>query len=251
MPAAKKVWGSRTSLDQYFPEHKVSTDEIAIMRFLTSFFKKRGETFDSAIDFGAGPTIHRMIPLAPHVKKIDVAEFLSESRREVRKWASGKKGARNWDTYIHTALQVERSGHTNAHVARRRRLLKLKIRDVVHGDVFRKFPLGKRRQYPLVTSFYCVDAVTASRKTWLTLMKNLSTLVAPKGWLILTASLGTAYSMLGDRKMHNVLLTEKDVYNVLVRLGYKEDSIEIEVISAEMWSSVGISSVLIAAAQKP
>ncbi|MDO8452017.1 MAG: guanitoxin biosynthesis pre-guanitoxin forming N-methyltransferase GntF [bacterium] len=247
----EKIWESQASLDQYFPEHKVSPDEVAIMRFIVGFFKKQKKVFNTAIDFGAGPTIHRIVPLVPYLKEISIAEFLPESRQEVQKWLKGGKGARNWDTYIKKVLQVEGSVRSEKHITQRRALLRKKVKHVLHGDIFQTFPLGKPKKYQIVTSFYCADAVTASKKVWLGLMKNLSTLVAPEGWLLLTTCVETAYSILEGKKMHNVFLTEKDVHKALVYLGYTKDSIKIKVIPADMWSHVGISKVLVVVAQKP
>ena len=245
-----KNWEPQASLDQYFPEHKVSTDEIEILRFVSNFLKRKGQVFDRVLDFGAGPVIHRLFSIAPYVKKIYISEYLSESLDEIRKWKNDHKESRNWNFYIKTVLGVEKRRRDKNSIAQRATLLKRKIKRLISGDIFKQRPLGKKITFPLVVSFYCLDAVTSSKKTWAILMKNLSSLVASNGWLIISASRNTSHSFLGNKKMSNVELNEKDLYLRLLELGYKPDTIEISVINAKIWSHVGISSVMVARAQK-
>lgn len=246
----KNVWLARESLDQYFPETKVSSDEIAILKFLLKFIQNQEKKIDRMIDFGAGPVIHRMLPFVPYVSKIYLAEYLDESLGELKKWVKNSKNSRNWDTYIATELKLENKRVTKFSISNRRSMLREKIKKILKGDIFKPFPLNVNTKFPLVTSFYCLDAVTSSKKIWEKLMSNLSTLVKPGGWLIISASRNTSYSLLGDTKMPNVNLNENDIHDTLIQLGYIENSIDIKIIPAKLWESVGISSVLIAKAQK-
>ena len=239
------------SLEQYFPENHISADEVAIQRFVIALLKKQNlKKVDTMLDFGAGPTVHRMVPFVPYVKTIDIAEYLPESLRAIRNWINGKKGARNWDAYIRKTLMLEGAATDDRAVAQRRTLLKGKVTRLMKGDITKPLPLGIKTRYPLVTSFYCADAITTSKHLWNTYMKNLSSLVVPSGWLIITASRGTNYSMLGNRKMPNVKLFEKDIEAIFASMGYDMRTFLIKRISAKMWSSVGISSVMVACAQK-
>ena len=243
-------WHSDESLDQYFPEDHVSADEKAIQRFLISFLRKQTPQLDRMLDFGAGPTIHRIVPFAPHANHIEIAEFLPESRQAIRRWIRGEKGSRNWDTYVRTTLKLEGVASDTRAVAKRRALLKSKIGRIVPGDIRKPHPLGKAIHYPLVTSFYCADAVTTSKKLWQTYMRNLSNLVAPQGWLIITVSADTNYSLLDGEKMPNVKLHEDDIRRIYAVLGYDMRTFRIKRISAKMWTHVGIANVLVASAQK-
>lgn len=246
-----KEWHSGMSLEQYFPEDHVSKDEVEIFKFLVDFFKKNHSRFEKVLDFGAGPVIHRLVPAVPYVKKIYISEYLSESILEVKKWLKGQKNARNWDFYIKKVLEIEGKESNNQAISRRRRELRRKIVSLAQGDIFKDRPLAKNARFPLVLSFYCADAVTGSKAVWRRLMKNLSGLVAPGGWFIVSASAETAYSMLGDKKMPNVKLNKMDVYKVLVKLGYLPETIDIRVIDAKIWKHVGITKVLVAKAKKP
>ena len=81
-------------------------------------------------------------------------------------------------------------------------------------------------------------------------MRNLSNLVAPQGWLIITVSADTNYSLLDGEKMPNVKLHEDDIRRIYAVLGYDMRTFRIKRISAKMWTHVGIANVLIASAQK-
>lgn len=247
----KKAWGSEDSLEQYFPEHKISEDEVAIQKFIIDFLKRRNfGRVDRMLDFGAGPTVHRLVLFVPYAKHIDVAEYLPESLRAIRNWINGKKGSRNWNVYIRKTLELEGGKIGKNAVTKRRTLLKKKIERLLRGDIRKSDPLGKKIQYPLVTSFYCADAITTSKQAWRIYMHNLSSLVASGGWLFITVSRDTDYSMLGEHRMPNVKLREPDIKAIFTETGYDMQTFKMKRISAKMWSYVGISSVLVACAQK-
>ena len=246
-----ETWDVVESLDQYFPEDSISADEVDIQKFIIALLKNGSfKNLDRMLDFGAGPTVHRMVPFAPYIKSIDIAEYLPESMRAISAWIDGKKGSRNWDTYIQKTLKLEGSASDDRAVAKRRTLLKKKIRWLLSGDIRKPVPLGKKIHYPLVTSFYCADAITTSKKLWVTYMKNLSSLVTPGGWLIITTLRNTNYSLLGDHNMPNVRLVESDIETIYKSLGYNMRTFKVKKISAKMWSHVGVSDIMLAFAQK-
>ncbi len=243
-------WHAQQSLDQYFPENRMSEDEIAIAQFIINFLKKENIIFEKFLDFGAGPTIHRLTPFVPFVKEIYISEYLEESLAQIQKWINADKDARNWDLYIQKVLELEKGNTSKTEIENRKTELRTKIKKLLIGDIFKTNPLDERITFSLVSSFYCADAVTDSKETWEKIMGNLSNLVSPGGWLILSASRNTNHSILNGIKMHNVKIDENDVQKLLVELGYQPSSIDIKVIPAKMWESVGIESVLVAKAQK-
>ena len=243
-------WETKTYLDQYFPENKVSRDEIEILKFIRRFLVGYKKHFNKMLDFGAGPVVHRLFPFAPYVNKIYIAEFLENSLKEVLNWKRNNNGQRNWNSYIRKVLEIENMRSDSRSIKKRAILTRKKISGLIEADIFNKKPLGKGSQFPLVTSFYCLDAVTNSKIIWFKLMQHLSSMVCHDGWLIISASRNINYSLLGNKKMPNVRLKETDLRFALKKLGYKVDTIEIKVINARMWSQVGITSVMIAKAQK-
>ena len=202
------------------------------------------------MDFGAGPVIHRLFSFVPYVNKIYIAEYLPESLAEIKRWKKSHIKSRNWDFYIKKILSIENKTVTQNIIIKRREQLKNKIFKLLIGDAFRKKPLRRDYQFPLVTSFYCVDAITDSKKVWFKLMENLSSLVSPNGWLIISALRNTDHSFLGNKKMINVKLNERDMKLALSKLGFEDSTIDIKVINAKMWSDFGVTSVMIAKAQK-
>ncbi len=247
----ESAWGSRASLEQYFPEDSISADEVMIQKYIIAHLKKVGNShIERMLDFGAGPTVHRLVPFVPFVKRIDVAEYLPESLRDIKYWIDGEKGSRNWDVYIKKTLELEGGASDTRAITRRRSLLIKKIGAVIRGDIRKSAPLGKKVTYPLVTSFYCADAITTSKRLWKSYMHNLASLVEAGGWLILTVSRDTNHSLLNGHRMPNVRLVEKDIHDMFAAMGFNMKTFRQKKISAAMWSEIGISNVLFAVAQK-
>ena len=241
-------WDPILSLNQYFPEDKVSSDEIEILKFISDFLKMGDKHFSRILDFGTGPVIHRLFPFTKYTDKIYIAEYLPESLREIKKWKENRHGSRNWNFYVKKVLEIEKTKSDTSAIEKRKSLLRKKMFRLIKGDIFKTRPLVKPMQFPLVISFYCLDSITRSKKIWYKLMSHLSSLVCKDGWLIISALRNTNYSILGDTKMPNVKLNEKDIRLALEGLGYK--TIDIKVINAKIWSGFGILSVMIAKARK-
>lgn len=244
-------WQPQAYLSQYYRTAEVAGDEKAIIQFIISHFKRRDKPFASAIDVGAGPTLHHEIGLVPYVMQLDVADYLPQNLAEIQKWLVGDQGAHNWDVYIHGILKLEGVANPNAAaIDARRRLVKQRVGKLRHCDIKSPTPLGETRQYPLVTAFYVADSVASSKGDWRAYMSNIATLVQPGGTLLMSALRNAEFYRVGDVLFPSAKVTEDDVERLLLELDFKPSSIDVQVDFIGDWKDEGFDSIVMAIAEK-
>ena len=76
----KKKWNAKSYLEQYYTLRNLSRDEVLLFKYLNSFLEEFPlNYFKDFIDFGSGPTVHRLIPFVPYVKNIYVSDYLHQN----------------------------------------------------------------------------------------------------------------------------------------------------------------------------
>jgi len=246
-----KDFSATDYLNQYYKTTNIPDDERAIFNFLFEFFRKVNENFEIALDVGVGPTLHHDIAIVPYVKELHVSDYLSQNLKEVKKWLQKDPSAHNWDIYVKGILQMEgTSSVSKKEVTRRKRQMRNKISQVKIVDLSKINPLGKKVQYPLVTSFYCADSATRTKKQWLHYMKNLTSLVEPSGWIVLSALRNAQSYQVGPRFFPSANIDEHDMKKMLILLGFSQKTLDIKVEHVPEWSEEGFDSIIIASGQK-
>jgi hypothetical protein len=66
-----------------------TADEQMVLAFLAQHYPKL-ESQPCAIEIGCGPTVHHVLPLAPFVSEIHMADYLPGNLRQVRRWRDGE-----------------------------------------------------------------------------------------------------------------------------------------------------------------
>ncbi len=245
----EKLWSSREYLTQYYTTEGVAEDEYHIFKFIINFFKKRKLKFSDILEVGCGPTIHHMLPFVPHVKNIFMADYLNSNLAEIKKWIKGSPKAHNWNPYIIGELRLEGSG-SKLTLKKRVHDFRAEINDLLPCDVHKKCPIGIKKTFPLVTSFYCLECVNTSKKKWLESMRNLSSLVAKGGWVIMSTLRDTEEYLVCGKKFSVVRINEHDMRSSLIDNGFIPNTIKIEIHKIKMWELEGFSSIIICSAQK-
>ena len=77
-----------------------TADEQMVLAFLAEHFPKIASQ-PCAIEIGCGPTVHHVLPLAPYVSAIHMADYLPENLDEVRRWRDREPGAHGWEDTPH------------------------------------------------------------------------------------------------------------------------------------------------------
>lgn len=242
-------WVPHEYLEQYYSTEEIAEDEEVIYGFIQEFIRKEAPQFEAMLEFGCGPTIHHLIPFVPYIKKVTLADYRVDNLAEIKNWITDKDNAHDWSTYIRGALKIENNTDQES-VNKRTQLIKSRIIELVQGDVFQKFPLGTEKTFPLVTSFYCVECATGSKEEWRRLMQNLFSLVAPGGWLIMSALRNAKRYKVKNKYFPSANINENDIEKALETNGFSRDSIDVQAHSIAMWATEGFDSIIISKAMK-
>ncbi len=253
MDIYEQLWNPQDYLQQYYATSHVTEDENAIFQHVISSLQRSNKVFPRAIDFGCGPTVHHAIPLAPYVGELHLADYLPSNLNEIQKWLSGDTNAHSWDVYIKGLLEMEGSKDIQVcDIEQRKQLMKERITVLKQGDLRHAHPLKDGSVYDLVTSFYCADSATASKREWRIFMKNLFNLVAPGGTIVISALRNCRRYTAGEKCFPSANVNEKDLAALFSSSDFNFDprSTEISIISISEWMDEGFDSILIAKAQR-
>lgn len=244
-----RAWSPKEYLAHYYDTKDISQDEQEILKFIVDFFKERKLCFDDMIEIGCGPTIHHMLPFVPHVQYLYMADYMQSNLNEIEKWLKESPEAYDWSPYLTNVLSHERRRSPKA-FKERVNALRSQITGLLHCNVLSENPLGDvQRTFRLLTSFYCLECVTDSKEQWLQSMRNMSSLIAPGGWIILSALRDTNTYVISGKKFPVTRINEHDIHDCLVANGFVPSSVTVTVCQSPEWASEGFSSIIIASAQ--
>ena len=185
-------------------------------------------------EFGGGPTLYSVAVLAPKAREIHFSDVVDASLREVDAWLRDQPGAHDWTPYLAVALQSEGMPVTDGTLSERTRLMRKVLTQLMHCDAQKSSPIAlDNTQYDLVTAHHCTDVAATNVTEWQQVLKNITTIVSPGGWLILSVTTGARTYEVGDVIFECVNLTKEDVQNGLLASGYRKESIILEAYEIE------------------
>lgn len=177
-------------------------------------------------EFGGGPALYSVAALAPKAHEIHFSDVVDASLREVDVWLRDQPGAFDWAPYLALALQSEGIPVTHDTITERAGLMRQVLTKLMHCDAQRSSPIDlENTQYDLVTAHHCTDVAATSVREWMRVLGNVTNIVRPGGWLILSVTTGARTYEVGDVTFKCVNLTMNDIQNGLIAAGYREESI--------------------------
>lgn len=239
-------WSARDYLEQYYSTSEITMDESVIAKFVVEFLAEKKQRFDEMLEVGCGPTIHHAFPFAPYVGRLYMADYLQSNLQEVQRWIEGN--GHNWKPYLTGVLTFE-DNNSEVVLAERIQMLKEKIAGFIFCNVLDTNPLGQLRTFPLVTSFYCMECVQKEKLLWKQAMMNVSSLVAPEGYLILSALRNADKYLVCGKEFPATYIDEHDMRETLIACGFTPATISIEVHSSG-WGEEGFDTIIVCSAQK-
>src|SRR3989344_6399326 len=126
-----KNWNPHKYLEHYYTTGEITPDEKRVLEALVDFLEQTRTHFDKVIEFGAGPTVHRAVPLVPYVNKIYMSDYLPLNLKEIKRWINQDNKSYDWDTYIKFVLQRERKSSNQAAIEIRAQNLRKKIKSLI------------------------------------------------------------------------------------------------------------------------
>jgi len=180
-------------------------------------------------EFGGGPTLYSVAALARKAREIHFSDVVDASLQEVNAWLNEEPNAHDWNPYIALALEVEGSSVTETAIAERAALVRQVVTRLMHCDAQRSSPIElEDMQYDLVTAHHCTDVAATNVAEWQQVIQNVTTIVRPGGWLMLSVTTGARTYKVGEVIFECVNLTEDDIHNGLLVAGYRKESIILE-----------------------
>ena len=231
----------------------VTADETAVWEFLADDFGKKPPR-GRFIELGCGPTVHHILPFAPHVSEIQMADYLDENLEQVRIWQANSGDAHNWNQYTEFTLKCEGTEPSPDLVATREQLAREKISRLTLCDLKKETPAEFRGQYDTVGCFYCAEEVGIDIEEWRQVMRRATDYLAPGGTFYMAALLGMETYDVRDESGNLALypcacISEQDVRDVLDTLGFPKESIRLATSDIEN-PDCGVTGTLCLAATR-
>ena len=185
-------------------------------------------------EFGGGPTLYSVAALAPKAREIHFSDVVDTSLHEVAIWLKCQPGAHDWNPYIALVLEAEGSPVTEIAIAERALLMRKTVTQLMHCDAQSHSPIElEDTQYDLVTAHHCTDVAATNLREWQQVLRNVTTIVRPGGWLMLSVTTGARTYEVGEVIFECVNLTKDDVRDGLLSAGYHKESIILKTYKVE------------------
>lgn len=220
-----EAFDAKGYLSEYYSVIDYENEEL--LKFYVDAYKDLGES-EAVLEFGGGPTIYALIAAAAKVKRIDFCDCIEGNLKEVQLWKNEHADAFNWDLFIKRILELEGAKNVSKNdINNRANLLRQKLTKFLYCDAFKAQPLGylPDKLYDVVQTNFVAESITTSKEDWESILKNISTLVAPSGILLLSAIKNSSFYHLSKKRFPAVSIYEQDLITILKRLGFTNHAI--------------------------
>lgn len=226
-------FGPHSYLNEYYS--KVDYENNELLKFYAEAYQQIPQV-GKILEFSGGPTIYSLITAAAKATEIHFSDFLTDNRKEVKRWLTNHKMSFHWDHFIHRALEHE--GHQNIsddHLTARKQTIQSKVKKLVKSNAFRKFNLkhNGHSQYDTVSVNFVAESITPKKNEWEKALKNIFSLIKPGGHLILTSLKKSEFYILDGKKFPAVQIIEEDLVQVLRKHHFDMDTLYMRSIDAE------------------
>ena len=172
----------------------------------------------------------------------------------MREWVDGRDGAHDWSAFAGYTLELELAALPSPWEVLEREALTRADRQVpscrraAQSTAVRP---GVAQRYPAVLCCFCPDSITADLDEWRRCTANVASLVAPGGWLILTALRSAASYRVGGLQFPSAGVTEDEVAAVLHDAGFSRLGTTVLAAAATDAGDHGFDSVVLAVSRRP
>ena len=152
---------------------------------------------------------------------------------EVRRWLTNESNAFDWRPYIEIILKEEGLAATAQAIAKREAEIRQKVTRIIRCNALAELPLGAwPHQYDLVVAPHCTDVAADTVSEWMQIVRNVSSLVAPGGWLFVSVSTGTTLNTVGSKIFNCVDLTDREIFQGYIAAGFDPDTFYLDSAAA-------------------
>ena len=244
-------WQARDYYKTYYSE-VVLPDEQAVLRYQLEVMRAAPERFGRALEYGCGPTLHRAIATAPYAFRLDMADWLADNLVAVRDWLAADADNGDWTRFTRFILGSEGRRLDATRIRQREAKTRKVVRGLYVSDARWRHPLGRERDafYDLLVSGVCLDAISSDKRVWRRCMRNVLSMVAPGGTVIVHFLHKCRAYKVGNRMFPGSNLSVDDVARVFEDLGFARDSVDAQVIPCPDNAKYGYAGILTASARR-
>jgi hypothetical protein len=241
--------------ERYLSEYysTVTPDEHLVLEFLVHFLQQKGVPGQgSVLDFGCGPTVHRVIAAAPHASSITMADLLPANLAAVSAWLSRTPGAHDWHPYTTKILSVEGSSAPTAEqVVAREDMTRLRVQSVRQCDVRKDPPLSgdSEHRFDLVIAAFCLEVAVGDAKSFLQALLNVLSLVAPGGSVVVMGLHRCSRYTVNEEWHACYPVDSREVANGFRQAGFSD--IEMQIGEVPELAAAGYTEVFFGSARRP
>jgi hypothetical protein len=243
-------WQARDYYQTYYSE-VVLPDEKVVLDYQLQVMQRSGQRFGRALEYGCGPTLHRAIAAAPYAFRIDMSDWLAGNLSAVRDWLAADADNDDWTRFTRFILASEKRRRIDtARIRQREQQTRKVVRGLYVSDARWRHPLGRERDafYDLLVSGFCLDAISADKRVWRRCMRNVLSMVAPGGTVILHFLHRCRAYKVGNRLFPGANLSVDDVARALGEAGFTSDTVDVQVIPCPDNAEYGYAGILTASA---
>jgi hypothetical protein len=221
-----RFFNPRTYLEENFGA--VDDEDLFTIRFICSCLKPIEHPL-SIHEFGGGPTLYSVAALVSKAREIHFSDAVEANLREVETWIKASPAAFDWKDHIRLALEAEGLPVDQNAIIKREADMRRLITKIMVCDAQAPNPLEPYHfSYDLVTAHHCTDVAATNVDEWFQVIKNVSSLVRPGGYLLLSVTTGSTSYTVGDKVFHCVDLTPTQIEKGYCLSGYDPVSIHIQ-----------------------
>lgn len=218
---------------EYLADYSQLDDEVKFtIRFMVRALRGLPPNL-LALEFGGGPVLYSVATQVPYAREIHFCDLLPANLNEVRSWLNNEPDAHDWTPYFKLVLEEEGRPANSTTIRLRAAAIRRKVTCLKICDALAESPLGSAApRYDLVVANSCTDVAAATLPEWLQIMRNISHLVQPGGWLLVSVTTGattnTFVTSPDQRSFPCVDLSDEDFYRGFLAAGCDPDTFRFD-----------------------
>lgn len=223
----------REYLEEYFGMG-LNDEDYFQAKFLASAVAQLPAGF-TVHEFGGGPALYSVAALAARAGDIHFSDVVHAAVEEVQHWIDGGEDTFDWKPYIRITLEAEGKEATAAAVLEREAQMRRLMTRLMVCDAQLAQPLEDASLvYDLVAANHCTDVAATTVPEWFQVMRNVSTLVKPGGWMIVMVTTGSRVYTVGEHRFRCADLTPENMHDGFVQAGFNPETLRIETHQVEI-----------------
>lgn len=190
-------------------------------RFLLKFFHDAYALLSpqrNLLEVGGGGALYSLISARSKVSEITYGERLAWGREAVRKWERARLDAHDWRPFFEETRRLE---EVSSSVAQMMAELRSKLTSIVACDIFAPQCGVSANHFDVVSSHFCAESVSRDVRQFQLALRNLSSVVAPGGYLILSLLDRATYWDFGDARVFCANVDRDTVVKFLTTFGFE------------------------------